>query len=57
MIVLVREHEAELLEAGEWRAAAELNADFWLSELAGPQLRARVVEMQERAFELQTLER
>lgn len=48
------EHEAELLEAGEWRAAAELNADFWLSERAGSDLRARVVEMQERAFELQS---
>jgi pimeloyl-ACP methyl ester carboxylesterase len=48
------QHEDELLEAGEWRAAAELNADFWLSERAGPELRARVVEMQERAFELQS---
>jgi 3-oxoadipate enol-lactonase len=48
------EHEGELLEAGEWRAAAELNADFWLSERAGPELRARLVEMQERAFELQS---
>jgi 3-oxoadipate enol-lactonase len=48
------EHEAELLEAGEWRAAAELNADFWLSERADPELRPRVVEMQERAFELQS---
>jgi 3-oxoadipate enol-lactonase len=48
------EHEAELLEAGEWTAAAELNADFWLSERAGPELRARVVAMQERAFELQS---
>ena len=48
------EHEAELLKVGEWRAAAELNADFWLSEVAGPELRRRVIEMQERAFELQS---
>ena len=48
------EHEAQLLEVGEWRAAAEWNADFWLSQAAGPGLRARVIEMQERAFELQS---
>ena len=46
------EQEGALLEQGEWRAAAELNADFWLSDAAGPELRPRVVEMQERAFEL-----
>jgi 3-oxoadipate enol-lactonase len=48
------QQEANLLEQGEWRAAAELNADFWLSEAAGPELRPWVVEMQERAFELQS---
>ncbi len=48
------EQEGALLEQGEWRAAAELNADFWLSEAAGPELRGRVIEMQERAFELQS---
>jgi 3-oxoadipate enol-lactonase len=48
------EREEELLEAGEWHAAAELNADFWLSQAVGPELRARVIEMQERAFELQS---
>ncbi len=48
------EQEGALLEQGEWRAAAELNADFWLSEAAGPELRPRVIEMQERAFELQS---
>jgi pimeloyl-ACP methyl ester carboxylesterase len=48
------EQEGALLEQGEWRAAAELNADFWLSESAGPELRRRVIEMQERAFELES---
>ena len=48
------EPEGALLEQGEWHAAAELNADFWLSEAAGPELRARALEMQERAFELQS---
>jgi 3-oxoadipate enol-lactonase len=48
------QHEEGLLEQGEWRAAAEWNADFWLSGAAGPELRARVIEMQERAFELQS---
>jgi 3-oxoadipate enol-lactonase len=48
------EHEERLLEQGEWRAAAEWNADFWLSGAAGPELRVRVIEMQERAFELQS---
>jgi 3-oxoadipate enol-lactonase len=48
------QQEEALLEQGEWRAAAEWNADFWLSGAAGPELRARVIEMQERAFELQS---
>lgn len=48
------EQEGNLIEQGEWRGAAELNADFWLSEAAGPELRPRVIEMQERAFELQS---
>jgi pimeloyl-ACP methyl ester carboxylesterase len=43
-----REEEA-LLEQGDLRGAAALNADFWL-ETAEP--RDRVIEMQERAFEL-----
>jgi pimeloyl-ACP methyl ester carboxylesterase len=48
------QHEDALLEQGEWRAAAEWNADFWLSEAAGPGVRARVIEMQEHAFKLQS---
>jgi 3-oxoadipate enol-lactonase len=48
------EHEDALLEQGDWRAAAEWNADFWLSAAAGPELRARVSEMQEGAFELES---
>jgi 3-oxoadipate enol-lactonase len=51
-LVDYEEQEDELLEQGEFRAAAELNAGFWLSEAAGPEVRARVIEMQERAFEL-----
>jgi 3-oxoadipate enol-lactonase len=51
---LYDERETALIEEGEWRAAAELNADFWLSEAAGPELRRRVSEMQERAFELES---
>jgi 3-oxoadipate enol-lactonase len=43
--------EEELLEEGELRAAAALNADFWLED---PAPRERVIEMQERAFELQS---
>jgi pimeloyl-ACP methyl ester carboxylesterase len=38
------QHEEALLEQGEWRAAAEWNADFWLSDAAGAELRARVIE-------------
>ena len=30
-------------EQGEWRAAAEWNADCWLSGAAGPEIRARVI--------------
>ena len=41
--------EDRLLEQGDLRAAAILNADFWLTD-QGP--RERVIEMQERAFEL-----
>jgi 3-oxoadipate enol-lactonase len=48
------QHEEALLEQGEWRAAAEWNADFWLSEASGSELRARIIEMQERAFRLQS---
>jgi 3-oxoadipate enol-lactonase len=44
------EHEEELLEQGEFRAAALWNAEFWLED---PAHRDFVAEMQERAFELQ----
>jgi 3-oxoadipate enol-lactonase len=44
-------HEDELLEQGELHAAAALNADFWLED---PSHRERVIEMQERAFQLQS---
>jgi 3-oxoadipate enol-lactonase len=43
--------EDELLEEGELHAAAALNAEFWLEDRSH---RERVIEMQERAFELQT---
>jgi 3-oxoadipate enol-lactonase len=43
--------EEELLEEGELHAAAVLNADFWLED---PSHRDRVIEMQERAFRLQS---
>jgi 3-oxoadipate enol-lactonase len=42
--------EEALLEQGDFRGAAILNADFWL---AAPEWRDRVIEMQERAFELE----
>jgi pimeloyl-ACP methyl ester carboxylesterase len=42
--------ESRLLEQGDLRGAAILNADFWLAD-PGP--RERVIEMQERAFELE----
>jgi 3-oxoadipate enol-lactonase len=41
--------EDSLLEQGDLRGAAILNADFWLES---PEPRERVIEMQERAFEL-----
>jgi 3-oxoadipate enol-lactonase len=41
--------EDALLEQGDLRGAAILNADFWLER---PEPRDRVIEMQERAFEL-----
>jgi 3-oxoadipate enol-lactonase len=44
------EREDALIEEGEFRAAAELTADFWLED---PSHRERVIEMQERAYELQ----
>ncbi len=43
--------EERLLEQGDLRGAAILNADFWL-EAAEP--RDRVIAMQERAFELES---
>jgi 3-oxoadipate enol-lactonase len=47
---LRREEERLAEEEGDLRAAAILNADFWLES---PEPRERVIEMQERAFELQ----
>jgi 3-oxoadipate enol-lactonase len=44
------EREEELIEEGEFRAAAEWTADFWLED---PSHRDRVIEMQERAYQLQ----
>ena len=49
-IVRLQHEEDGLLEQGDLRGAAILNADFWLT---GPEPRERVIEMQERAFELQ----
>jgi 3-oxoadipate enol-lactonase len=42
--------EEGLLEQGDLRGAAILNADFWLES---PEPRERVIAMQERAFELE----
>jgi len=42
------EEEERLLEQGDLRGAAVLNADFWLES---PEPRDRVIEMQGRAFE------
>ena len=50
--LVTRSREEALLEQREWRAAAEWNADFWLSEASGSELRARIIEIQERAFKL-----
>ena len=44
------EREEVLIEEGEFRAAAEWTADFWLEDGAH---RDRVIEMQERAYHLQ----
>jgi 3-oxoadipate enol-lactonase len=44
------EREDALIEEGELRAAAELTADFWLEDASH---RDRVIEMQERAYQLQ----
>ena len=43
--------EEELVEEGKLHAAAVLNADFWLAD---PSHRDRVIEMQERSFQLQS---
>jgi 3-oxoadipate enol-lactonase len=45
------EREDALIEEGEFRAAAELTADFWLEDGSH---RQRVIEMQERAYQLQS---
>jgi 3-oxoadipate enol-lactonase len=45
------EREEALIEEGEFRAAAEWTADFWLED---PSHRDRVIEMQERAYHLQS---
>ena len=44
------EREDALIEEGEFRAAAELTADFWLEDASH---RDRVIQMQERAYQLQ----
>jgi 3-oxoadipate enol-lactonase len=44
------EREEALIEEGEFRAAAEWTADFWLEDASH---RDRVIEMQERAYHLQ----
>jgi 3-oxoadipate enol-lactonase len=49
-IVRYQGEEDGLLEQGDLRGAAILNANFWLTS---PEPRDRVIEMQERAFELQ----
>jgi 3-oxoadipate enol-lactonase len=49
-IVSYQREEDGLLEQGDLRGAATLNADFWLTT---PEPRHRVIEMQERAYELQ----
>jgi 3-oxoadipate enol-lactonase len=45
--------EDRLLETGDVRAAAELNARTWLGLAAGEATRQRVVEMQRHAFTMQ----
>jgi 3-oxoadipate enol-lactonase len=49
-IVRFQHEEEGLLEQGDLHGAAILNADFWLES---NEPRGRVIEMQERAFELQ----
>jgi 3-oxoadipate enol-lactonase len=44
------QREEALIEEGEFRAAAEWTADFWLEDTSH---RDRVIEMQERAYHLQ----
>ncbi len=49
-MVRYQREETGLLEQGDLRGAAILNADFWLES---DEPRERVIEMQERAFELE----
>jgi 3-oxoadipate enol-lactonase len=49
-IVRYQREEDGLLEQGDLRGAAILNANFWLTS---PEPRERVIEMQERSFALQ----
>jgi 3-oxoadipate enol-lactonase len=49
-MVRYQRDETGLLEQGDLRGAAILNADFWVED---DELRERVIEMQERAFELE----
>jgi 3-oxoadipate enol-lactonase len=49
-ILRYAEHEEQLLEEGEFRAAAAWTADFWLEDTSH---RDRVIDMQERAYHLQ----
>jgi 3-oxoadipate enol-lactonase len=50
-IVAFAQQEEELIEQGEFYAAAQLNADFWLEDASH---RDQVIEMQENAFRLQS---
>jgi 3-oxoadipate enol-lactonase len=45
--------EATLVEQGDFRGAALLNARFWPAPDASDEVRHRIAAMQERAFELQ----
>jgi pimeloyl-ACP methyl ester carboxylesterase len=52
-LVAFAEEEDRLLEAGDARAAAELNARTWLGPAADEEARRRVTAMQEHAFTMQ----
>jgi 3-oxoadipate enol-lactonase len=52
VLAFAREEEA-LLERGDIRGAARLNAEFWPAPDAATEVRERITQMQERAFELE----